>query len=120
MLAPGGWAVIMLYHADSYRQLLKVRLPAAAARMLGRSGPSAEGTAALYDTDLSGAAAPHTDFVSRQTVRRLFGRYSAVQIETRNLDDIRVRGRVLVPRLRLLGSRFERRFGLDLYVVAQR
>lgn len=120
VLVPGGWAVIMLYHAGSARQLLRVRLPAAAARMLGRSGPSAEETAGLYDKGLSGAGAPHTDFVSRQMVRRLFGRFSAVQIETRNLDDIRVRGRILVPRLRLLGSRLERRFGLDLYVVAQR
>lgn len=120
VLVPGGWAVIMLYHAGSARQLLRVRLPAAAARLLGRSGPSQEHAAGLYDSDLSGAVAPHTEFVSRQMVQRLFGRYSAVEIETRNLEEIRVRGRTLVPRLRLLGSRLERRFGLDLYVVAQR
>jgi SAM-dependent methyltransferase len=120
VLVPGGWAVIMLYSADSARQLLRVRLPAAAGRLLGRSGPSPEDTAQLYDSDLSGAVAPHTEFVTRQEVRRLFGRYSAVEIETRNLEEIRVRGRTLVPRMRLLGSRLERRFGLDLYVVAQR
>lgn len=120
VLVPGGSAVIMLYHAGSARQLLRVRLPAAAARLVGRSGPSAEATAELYDSNLSGAVAPHTEYVSRETVRRLFARYSAVEIDTRNLEDVRVRGRVLVPRMRLLGSRLERRFGLDLYVVAQR
>lgn len=120
VLVPGGRAVVMLYHAGSARQLLRVRLPAAVARLLHRSGPSAEETAELYDSDLSGAIAPHTEFVSRQDVRRLFGAFSAVEIETRNLEDVRLRGRVLVPRLRLLGSRIERRFGLDLYVVAQR
>ncbi len=120
VLVPGGWAVIMLYHAGSARQLLRVRLPAAAARLLRRTASSPEDTAKMYDSDLSGAAAPHTEFVSREMARRLFRRYSAVEIETRNLEAIRVRGRTLVPRLRLLGSRLERRFGLDLYIVAQR
>jgi SAM-dependent methyltransferase len=120
VLVPGGHAVVMLYHAGSARQLLKVRLPAAAARLRGRSGPSREDTIRLYDSDSSGAAAPHTDFVSRRMVHNLFGRYAEVRIETRNFDDIRLRRRILVPRARVLGSILEQRYGLDLYIVARR
>ena len=120
VLVPGGHAVVMLYHAGSARQLLKVRLPAAVSRLRGRPGPSREDTLRMYDTDSSGAAAPHTDFVSRRMVRHLFGRFAEVRIETRNFDDIRVRRRILVPRARLLGSILAGRYGLDLYVVARR
>lgn len=120
VLVPGGHAVVMLYHAGSARQMLKVRLPAAVARLRGRPGPSREETARLYDTNSSGAAAPHTDFVSRRMVRALFGRYAEVRIRARNFDDIRVRRRIVVPRARVLGSILEQRYGLDLYVVARR
>jgi SAM-dependent methyltransferase len=120
VLVPGGSAVVMLYHAGSARQLLKVRLPAAAARLRGRPGPSREETIRLYDSDSSGAAAPHTDFVSRRMVRALFGRYAEVQIRARNFDDIRVRRRILIPRTRVLGSILEQRYGLDLYIIARR
>jgi SAM-dependent methyltransferase len=120
VLVPGGSAVVMLYHADSARQLLKVRLPTAVARLRGRSGPSTEEVIRLYDADTSGAAAPHTDFVSRRTVRDLFRQYTDVRIETRNFDDLRLLPRMVIPRRRLLGSPIERWFGLDLYVVARR
>lgn len=120
VLVPGGSAVVMLYHADSLRQLLKVRLPTAAARLRGRSGPSTEDVVRLYDADSGGTAAPYTDFVSRRMVRGLFRRYSEVRIETRNFDDLRILGRRVLPRHRLLGSPLEAWLGLDLYVVARR
>lgn len=120
VLAPGGWAVVMLYHADSARQLLKVRMPAVAARWRGRAGPTQAETARLYDADSSGATAPHTDFVSRTTVRHLFRQFAELLIDTRNFDDVRIRGRTLIPRKRVLGSPLERWLGLDLYIVAQR
>lgn len=120
VLAPGGIAVVMLYHANSARQLLRVRLPQAAARLRGRSGPSRADVARLYDANSSGAAAPHTDFVSRRTARHLFDDYGRVRIETRNFDDIRLRRRLVVPRSRVLGSPLERWLGLDLYIVARR
>ncbi len=120
VLAPGGWAVVMLYHANSWRQLRQVKLPAALARWRHRSGPSREDVVRMYDADSSGAAAPHTDFVSRQTVRHLFRNYAKVDIDTRNFDDVAVRGRVVIPRKWLLGSLLERWLGLDLYVVARR
>ena len=120
VLVPGGYAVVMLYHQDSARQLLRVRLPAVAARLRGRSGPSRNDVARMYDSNASGGAVPHTDFVSRQMARDLFRRFSSVQIDTRNFADLRIRGRRLVARQRLLGSPLERWLGLDLYVVARR
>jgi len=120
VLVPGGSAVVMLYHEDSARQLLKVRLPAAVARFRGRSGPTPQGVARMYDANSSGAAAPHTEFVSRRAVRSLFSQYAEVRIETRNFDDIRIRRRLVIPRSRALGSPLERWLGLDLYVVARR
>lgn len=120
VLAPGGVAVVMLYHAGSARQWLHARIPAMAAHLRGRSGPSREMIARRYDADSSGKAAPHTDFVSRRDVRRLFGRFRSTKIDTRNFDDIHRHGRILVPRHRLLGSPIERWLGLDLYIVARR
>lgn len=120
VLAPDGWAVVMLYHANSARQIRQVKLPASLARWRGGSGPSQDDVVRMYDADSSGAAAPHTDFVSRRDVRHLFRNFAEVRIDTRNFDDLAVRGRVLIPRMRLLGSPLERWLGLDLYVVARR
>jgi SAM-dependent methyltransferase len=120
VLVPGGHAVVMLYHEGSLRQLLRVRLPAAVARLRRRSGPTHDEVAGMYDANSEGTVAPHTDFVSRRRVRSLFRRYAKVRIETRNFDDIRLRRRLVIPRSRVLGSPLERWLGLDLYVVARR
>jgi SAM-dependent methyltransferase len=120
VLAEGGYAVVMLYHAGSARQWLHVRLPAAVGRLRGRRGPSHDEVIKMYDADSAGEAAPHTDFVSRAEVRRLFSDYREVKIDTHNYDDIRLRRRLLVPRMKVLGSPLERWWGLDLYIVARR
>jgi SAM-dependent methyltransferase len=120
VLVPGGQAVVMLYHEGSLRQLLRVRLPAAVARLRHRAGPAHDDVARMYDANSEGTVAPHTDFVSRRTVRRLFSRFADVRIETRNFDDIRLRRRLVVSRSRALGSPLERWLGLDLYIIARR
>jgi SAM-dependent methyltransferase len=110
VLRPGGTAVVMLYNAHSYRRLVKVGLPA----LLRRRRAPAE-VAALYDTNESGQAAPHTDYVSVAQVRRLFAGFSSVErIDRRNFDSL-----TFVPRERLLGS-IDRVLGLDLYITASR
>lgn len=118
VLAPGGVAVVMLYHSGSARQWLHAKIPGLAARLRRRDGPSREVIARRYDADSSGNAAPHTDFVSRRDVRRLFAGFRSTKIETRNFDAIR-RWRILIPRHRLLGTPLERWLGLDLYIVAR-
>lgn len=109
VLRPGGMAVVMLYNAYSFRRLLKVGLPARLRRR-----PSAEQVAALYDTNASGEAAPHTDYVSPMQVRRLFAGFSSVAIDRRNFD-----GLPYIGRDPLLGT-VDRVLGLDLYITATR
>ena len=119
VLAPGGWAVVMLYHADSVR-MRTVRLASAVRRLRGGPALTRGDLARLYDADTSGAGAPHTEFVSRRDVRDLFRNYSAIEIDTRNFDDSVIRGRRLLSRRRALGTFLEQWFGLDLYIVARR
>ena len=116
VLMPGGTAVVMLYNANSARQLLRVRLPSAIARLRGRPGPTREDVVLLYDAN----GVPHTDFVSRRMVRGLFSNYAGVRIETQNLDDVRIRRRRVIPRRRVLGTPLAHWLGLDLYIVASR
>ncbi len=120
VLVPGGTAVVMLYHADSARQLLSVRLPSAVARLRGRPGPSREEVALMYDANAAGAGAPHTEFVSRRMVRSLFAKYARVRIEAQNFDLVRILGRPLISRRRMLGTPLAHWLGLDLYILASR
>jgi SAM-dependent methyltransferase len=109
VLRPGGTAVVMLYNAHSFRRLVKVGLPA----LIRRRRTTSE-IAALYDTDVSGAAAPHTDYVSPAQARRLFAAFSSIAIERRNFDSL-----PYVPRRLMLGT-VDRLLGLDLYITARR
>jgi SAM-dependent methyltransferase len=109
VLRPGGTAVVMLYNAYSFRRFLKVGLPAQLRRR-----PTPEQVAALYDTNASGEAAPHTDYVSPYQARRLFAGFSALRIDRRNFD-----GLPYIGRDPLLGT-VDRVLGLDLYITARR
>ena len=109
VLKRGGTAVVMLYNLHSYRQLVKVRIPELRSRARSR-----DQVAALYDTNTAGDAAPHTDYVSADQVRRLFAGFSDVRIDRRNFDNTR-----FVSRERLLGT-IDRLLGLDLYITARR
>jgi SAM-dependent methyltransferase len=120
VLVPTGRAVVMVYHAGSWRQWRQVRIKRAWARLRSHTGPSGADVARMYDTNSSGTAAPHTDYVSRRDAADLFGRFTEVEVRARNFDDLRVIGRRGIPRHRILGSPLERWLGLDLYVVATR
>jgi glutaredoxin-related protein len=73
----------------------------------------------LYDTDSTGQAAPHTEYVSRRDVQRLFRRFTTLKVQARNFEDIIFRNRVIVPRSLLLNN-LGRILGLDLYIVAKK
>ena len=79
VLTAGGTAFVMLYNAHSFRQLIVVRREQLRAFRARRSSSSSERVRAMYDTNTAGEAAPHTDFVSRRGVRRLFGAFSERQ-----------------------------------------
>ncbi len=120
VLASGGLAFVMLYNAHSFRQIAVA--PRARLRALLARRSSAEQVRAMYDVDSSGAAAPHTDYVSRQDVRRLFGEFSGVSIQAQNFAPMTLsvgRRRFTVPRERALGN-VARVLGLDLYIHARK
>ena len=85
---------------------------------IGTTMGFAERVRALYDTNKQGEAAPHTDYISRSAVKRLFKNFAKVQIDQQNIDTyILFKGKVV-----LVGEKFLRDLGrvvgLDLYVTA--
>ena len=112
VLEDGGRAVVMLYNRHSLRQVSQ-RLRA---RLAGRRGKLDEHLRSLYDTNEAGEAAPHTDYVSRSDVRRLFAGFERVRVDARNFDNYAF-GPVRLPRELTLGN-LGRVAGLDLYIVA--
>ena len=120
VLAPGGRAVVMLYNRLSYRQL--VQAPANRFRQLRSEGLRGyrERVRAMYDTNAEGEAAPHTDYITKLGVRRLFRSFDSVKSEVRNFDHLTLfGGRKHWDRPQLL-SNMGRVLGLDLYIVAHK
>lgn len=120
VLTPGGTAFVMLYNAHSFRQ--HVVVPREKLRAFRARLSSNERVRAMYDANTAGEAAPHTDFVSRRGVRRLFGAFSSVTVQSQNFDAITpsLAGHTLtIPRKLLLGN-VARVLGLDLYIHARK
>lgn len=119
VLKPGGTAMIMLYNANSFRRL--VRTPIDVAYTIFKSGPRGwvakwrENERAMYDANVSGDAAPHTDYTSIRSAKRIFRRFTDIVIEKQNADPIKFP--YYIPRERLLDT-IGRRLGLDLYIRA--
>ena len=105
----------MIYNSQSLR-LYRERSRGLLRRK--RRDEEAERLRSLYDTNLTGEAAPHTDYTSRPDARRLFGKFSSVRVEVRNCDPMRL-GPIVVPREWLLQN-VARVLGTDLYVVADK
>ena len=112
VLRPGGRAVVMVYNRWSVRRAVRGPRVYLLDKLRHRDGKAA--VRALYDQDSSGTAAPHTDFFSTREVTRLFGAYTHVRVDKRNLSF------PFLPAVRLaaLRLRLDRVGGLDLYVEA--
>jgi SAM-dependent methyltransferase len=120
VLVPGGLALVMLYNAHSFRQLVVVRRHRLRAAQAQRDAD--EQVRAMYDANTAGEAAPHVDFVSRRDVRRLFGDFSEVAIQSQNFDSLTptLAGHVLTIRREWLLGNLARVVGLDLYIHARK
>ena len=123
VLRPGGSAIVMVYHRYSFRRM--VHIPAlkvhgfVARRRVGPAGAAYRRRGRhVYDTNEHGDAAPHTDFVSRRDVRRLFAAFRSVNIDVQNFDGVRWRS-FEIPREAFLNN-LARIAGLDLYITAQK
>lgn len=122
VLVPRGRAVVMLYNRDSFRRIalgLYRRL-----KDLWGKGMDFEQFSAkqrrLCDSSSQGEGAPHTDFVTRQEVRRLFRAFSDVRIHDRNFDDYFLFRKRIKIRRRTFMNTLGRRWGLDLYITAEK
>ncbi|MCH1512456.1 MAG: class I SAM-dependent methyltransferase [Acidimicrobiales bacterium] len=120
VLAPGGEAVIMLYNRLSYRQL--VQAPANWYREMRAEGWNGyrQRIRAMYDTNLEGEAAPHTDYISMFKAHRLFKSFTSIDIDIQNFDHLTLfGGKFHRDRPQLLNN-IGRIFGLDLYITLQK
>ncbi|MGH7409472.1 MAG: class I SAM-dependent methyltransferase [Candidatus Methylomirabilis sp.] len=123
VLADGGKAIIMLYNRHSFRRMIFLPVVHLRNLLLGRY-KSQNGRTSFshwvrtwYDKNTQGEAAPHTDYVSRAEVRRLFRGYRTVRIESQNFDPLVLKERLLVRRERFLNN-LARVAGVDLYITA--
>lgn len=117
VLRPGGRLVMMVYNRRSLRRAMALpRL--ALARRIDRHGADAA-LRARYDASESGAAAPHTDFVTIAELRGLLHGFGSVRIDRRNMDPLPVPRVAARTREAMMLSRVDRLVGLDLYAVAE-
>jgi SAM-dependent methyltransferase len=122
LLRPGGRLTFMVYYAYSYRRwmqapldTLKYKLEEQSGR-LGVVGASGARQRAAYDKSVTGEGAPHTDWISKTSMKNLCAKYSKVELHIENID-------VIPPfrfwsRAQLLKTRLPSIFGLDLYATA--
>lgn len=124
VLRPGGSLVFMVYNAFSYRRFLQARrstllqLAREALGVRGVVGAGHAGERAAYDSNSSGEAAPHTDWISVRSLRALCGEFSQFRARRENIDQERPFQRI--PRTMLLRTPVPRLLGLDIYAVAQK
>jgi len=123
LLRPGGKLVFMVYYAYSYRRLVQAprhTLGYALRELAGYRGvvgASSERERAAYDASTSGEGAPHTDWISKRSLRSLCRDFSAFECRTENIDN-GVPFRWSRPRAELLKTPIPRWIGLDLYATA--
>jgi SAM-dependent methyltransferase len=121
LLRPGGQLIFMVYYAYSYRMM---RLSSKSTfrywtRELGGYrgvvGQAAAHERAAYDADTEGHEAPHTDWISKKSLKKLSAKFSKFSATIENIDQEPPFQRI--PRFRLLNTPLPRLVGLDLYAT---
>jgi len=91
VLRPGGWALVMIYNAFSYRRWWAE--PVSTARTwwtdylgVGTDARPSDVERGAYDRSSSGAPAPCTVFTSSRRLRAMCERFSAIDIRKENAD----------------------------------
>lgn len=122
LLKPNGKLIFMVYYAFSYRRFRMVPLNTmryAIREMLGYRGvvpAEASLERVAYDKNAEGEGAPHTDWISVKSLETLCSKFSSFRSELENIDQESPFSRT--PRVELLGTRWPKYFGLDLYACA--
>ncbi len=122
LLRPGGRLIFMVYYANSYRRL-RMSPVATLQNMLkelfgyrGVVGGSKGNERAAYDTNKNGEGAPHTDWISKRSLKYLCKEFSGFQCTTENIDQ--EMPFVYKTRDELLKTVWPSLMGLDLYAIA--
>lgn len=121
MLRPGGRLKLMVYYSYSARRWLNN--PLQTARYLSNEligarkvvGNVSQTSRASYDTNSTGAAAPHTDFISRKSLRETCKAFSSSSFKIRNFESEGPWS--LFPRSFWLRTPIPSFVGLDLYAT---
>jgi len=124
LLRDGGQLIFMVYYAYSYRRWL--RSPIATLRYFMREQKSIKGVVGFssnkdriaYDKNLSGDSAPHTDWISKESLSSLCSAFSSFDASIENID--RDPPFTLWKRKSLLSTSIPSRVGLDLYACAKK
>ena len=121
LLRPGGKLIFMVYYAYSYR-MMRMSFKSTL-RYLGRElggyrgvvGQAAAHERAAYDADTQGHEAPHTDWISKKSLKNLSTRFSKFSATIENIDQESPFKKI--PRSRLLNTPLPKFVGLDLYAT---
>ena len=120
MLKPGGQLIFMVYYSYSYRRWFnaaKLTLHYAFKEFMGYRGPvqvTTDKQRAHYDTNSSGMAAPHTDWISKKSLKNYCREFSECSVVLENIDQ--ERPFLNRSRSELIKTVWPRMFGLDAYV----
>jgi len=118
VLKHGGRAVIMLYNGLSYLHWLKWPLSTFRHLLCGSPCSASEKMRSAFDRDMSGQAAPETQFSSIRQLRRLFAPFSQVRFSKTNCGSLSLfQGSIRISRAALLPT-LGRILGTDIYLEA--
>ncbi|MFK5920731.1 MAG: class I SAM-dependent methyltransferase [Verrucomicrobiota bacterium] len=124
LLKPGGSLIFMVYYAYSYRrwkmapELTHDYLAKENTGYHGVVGESSSLDRAAYDSDSKGDSAPHTDWISKRSLRQYCDKFSSFTANLENIDQ----GSPFedYPRKKLLNTYWPSFIGLDLYATARK
>jgi SAM-dependent methyltransferase len=122
LLKPRGRMVFMVYYAYSYRRWWKSRAATLKYLLLelgGYRGVAVDSNStdrAAYDTSSAGEAAPHTDWISKKSIRKFCKKFGSINCTLENIEQ--EPPFLDYSRNSLLKTHWPRLCGLDLYCTA--
>lgn len=118
VLKPDGYAIIMVYNRNSFRQLIEIPFIRIKNIILGKI--TQEGFInSLYDQNSEGKVAPFIEYYTIKDVKRIFHKFSDIHIDIRNFSNYELIGKIKINR-RFFLNNIGRVLGLDLYIIAKK